>query len=269
MAPFWTRLGRGYRAIFRRVPMVSVRQKIGIYGPFRLVSEFAFSDFANWGNAQNRAFQYCVEACRGKRCVLDVGAHVGLVTLPIATVLADGGRLYSFEPAQANAGILRRHLKLNHIGNVEVVEALVGGADLNHVPFYESAGPHGQNSIALRCDDVLVSEWGGYSKTERPQVSLDSFCARNGLKPEVIKIDVEGAEIGVLRGARATLSNYQPLMILSVHPREIALVGEKLDALAPLLSEMGYDIRDLEGRIVADLKLEEYIVEPRSVKRAA
>lgn len=265
MGPVWVQFGRLYRGAARHIPGLSVPQKIGPYGPFRLVPEFTFSNFQNWGGIHNKGFRACIEACRGKSCVLDVGAHVGLVTMPAAGVLAKGGHVHAFEPAQANARILRRHLTLNDIANVEVVEALVGEIDGARVPFFESVGPHGQNSIVLKGGDKLASEWGGYSRTERPQVSLDGYCERLGLSPEIIKIDVEGGELGVLRGARATLARCRPLLVLSVHPREIQLAGESLDALRWLLDDLAYDVRDLEGHPVAEFKLDEYVVAPRNV----
>jgi FkbM family methyltransferase len=265
LGPFWLLLGRGFRAVFRHVPGAAFRQQIGPYGSFLLIPEFAFSDFANWGQAHNKGFGACIEACRGKTCVLDVGAHVGLVTLPASSVLGKGGRLHAFEPAAANARILQRHLQLNDVQNVQIIQSLVGDHDGAQVPFFESAGPHGQNSIVLKGGDKLSSEWGGYAKTERPQISLDSHCQRFDLAPEVIKIDVEGGELGVLRGARTVLSRYRPLLFLSVHPREIQLAGESLDALRALLDEIGYEARDLEGHPVAEFRLDEYVVAPRHV----
>jgi FkbM family methyltransferase len=268
LGPAWPAIGRRYRSAVRRIPGLTVKQKIGAYGPFRFISEFTFSKFEDWGSAHNKGFRYCVEACRGKTCVLDVGAHIGLVAMPIASVLGEGGRLYAFEPAAANARILRQHLALNGLHQVEVVETLVGEHDQKLVGFYESVGPHGQNSIVLKSKNALQSEWGDYIRTERAQVSLDAFCERLGLKPEVIKIDVEGAEINVLRGARALLRRSHPLIILSVHPREIVLAGGSLDALRKLLDELGYEIHDVNGLPVTELKLDEYVVVPRNMAQA-
>jgi len=265
LGPFWLVLGRGFRLVFRHVPGAAFRQRIGPYGPFRLVPEFAFSDFANWGRAHNKGFRACIEACREKTCVLDVGAHVGLVTLPAASVVAKGGQVHAFEPAAANARILLRHLQLNGVRNVEVFQSLVGDQDGAELPFFESVGPHGQNSIVLKVGDKLASEWGAYAETVRPQVSLDRHCERLNLAPEVIKVDVEGGELGVLRGARAVLARYQPLLFLSVHPREIQLTGESLEALRGLLDEIGYEARDLEGHPVAEFRLDEYVVAPRHI----
>ena len=74
-------------------PPVAVSHRVGPYGPFRLDGHFAFSDFEHWGAVgHHRGFETCVEAARGARCVLDVGAHIGLVSLPASRALAPGGR---------------------------------------------------------------------------------------------------------------------------------------------------------------------------------
>ena len=266
LGPLWVRLGTVYRRAVHYIPGLSVRQYVGPYGPFLLSAEFAFSNFANWGGAHNRGFRTCVEACRGKTCVLDVGAHI--VSSP-CRFRPSWGRAASsmrFEPARANVELLRRHLKSNRIANADVVEALVGVEDREEVYFYESAEPHGQNSIVQKRSPAAGGEWNDFSWIRKPQLSIDSYCQRRGIAPEVIKIDVEGAEIGVLRGARETLRRSRPLVILSVHPREIALAGESLEILRDLLDELGYDIRDTAGLPVREFKLDEYVVSPREAK---
>lgn len=254
---YWFPLGRAYRGLNNRLPFVgSVAHRIGPYGPFRLDGQFAFSDFEKWGSGHNRGFQRCIEACRGKRCVFDVGAHIGLVSLPMAAAVAAGGRVYSFEPAAANLKHLRAHLALNHAAEVTVVEALVGAEERAAVRFYERPDADGQNSIIVKKNPEFFSE------TERAQVTLDGFCRTHALAPEVIKIDVEGGEIGVLEGAREVLSVHRPTIFLSVHPTELSLLGHASDSLARLIEELGYSCRDVEGNPVAQFRLDEYVLEP-------
>ena len=254
---YWLPLGRTYRGLNSRFGIVgSVEHRIGPYGPFKLDSQFAFSDFERWGSGHNRGFQRCIEACRGKRCVFDVGAHIGLVTLPMGASVAEGGRVYSFEPAAANLRHLRAHLARNHAANVTVVEALVGAEEFAAVRFYERPDADGQNSIVVKKNPE------SYGETEHPQVTLDGFCRTHGLAPEVIKIDVEGGEIGVLEGAREILSAYRPIVFLSVHPTELSLLGHAPDSLARLIEKLGYSCRDVDGNPVARFGLDEYILEP-------
>ncbi|MEW6593815.1 MAG: FkbM family methyltransferase [Thermodesulfobacteriota bacterium] len=230
---------------------------IGPYGPFRLDARFAFSDFAHWGEGHNDGFRDCVGACRGKRCVIDIGAHIGLVTLAASSVMADDGLLAAFEPAEANRRLLLRHLELNGLqGKVRVESALVGDEEQQSVPFFELDDATGMNTIAPGVMD------GKFRRVTRPQVSLDSYCASHGFRPEVIKIDVEGAELGVLRGARAVLERDRPLVFLSVHPQQIRSLGESPEELAELIRSLRYVCRHADGSPATDLAFHEYLLFP-------
>lgn len=258
LGPLWTALGNMYRLGLRTLGSSRpIRHKIGPYGPFLLHGEFTFSDFAHWGDRHNRGFELCVEACRGKCCVLDVGAHIGLVTLPMSEVIADDGRIFAFEPAEANRNFLDAHLALNDIENVTVVDALVGAKASLSIAFFEQSRAAGQNSVVVKKNPKA------YRETRRRQITLDGFCRENDLAPEIIKIDVEGGEIGVLEGARDILRKNLPTIFLSVHPAELSLLGFDDDDLSDLISELGYAIHDVDGNPVSGFRLDEYLLTPK------
>ena len=254
--PLWLLLGRAYR-LFAGKLRGPVAQRIGPYGPFLLQPEFAFSNFENWGGHQNNGFTACVEACRGARCVFDVGGHIGLVTLPMSRAVATDGRVFTFEPAAANARVLRRHLADNGITNVELSEALVGARDDEKVAFFEDSDPSGMNGLAIK------GPAGRYARTEHRQVSLDSFCAARNLSPEVIKIDVEGAEHLVLQGARETWRRCRPKIFLSVHPAHLKLLGSSAEELLALIEANGYACHEIDGTPVKAFRLSEYLLLPK------
>lgn len=256
LGPLWHLLGRMYRATLKWLPAGAALQQIGPYGPFRLDSHFAFSDFEHWGGGHNNGFTATIEACRGKRCVLDVGGHIGLVAMPASQVVAAGGRIYAFEPGAANLRYLRRHLELNRIDNVDVVDALVGDRDGDAV-FFEQAGPTGQNSVVVKKNHAL------YTQTTHRQVTLDAFCDTRGLTPDVVKIDVEGAEIMVLRGARQMLARCRPVIFLSVHPHELTLLGSSVAELSGLIDQLGYRCQEINGSPVQSFRLAEYRLVPK------
>ena len=228
--------------------------RVGPYGPFRFNSHFAFSDFENWGGGHNAGFEACVEMCRGKRCVFDVGAHIGLVSLPMSSVLGDGGKVYAFEPADANRNFLLDHIAKNQAKNIEVNGCLVGDNDRNRVQFFELASASGVNSVVVPSND------NAYIVTHKSQITLDTFCAERSLKPEVIKIDVEGSELSVLRGAHQTLEACGPTIFLSVHPRHLGLLGETTEALGALIEGLGYECRNIDGSPAGDLVFGEYLL---------
>lgn len=72
---------------------------------------------------------------------------------------------------------------------------------------------------------------------------LDSFCAREGLTPDVIKIDVEGAEGMVLRGAAEILRRFRPILVISTHPYWLP-ASESADELFEVLAGYGYHVKD-------------------------
>jgi len=230
---------------------------IGPYGPFKLDRQFAFSNFANWGTKHNKGFEACIKACVGKKCVIDVGAHIGLVTIPMSRVLAHGGAVYAFEPAEANYRMLMRHLADNNVNNVVALPWLVGEIDKDDIPFFETDQPSGLNSV------VIVKKDDQFCQTSKKQVTLDSFCADYGLLPQVIKIDAEGAEIDILAGGLNIIKQARPLVFLSVHARHIALLGKSLDELRLLIEQMTYDCVAIEGEPVANFTHDEYLLRPR------
>jgi len=253
----WTILRPIYRLIIRVMPGLTVSKKIGPYGPFKLNRRFAFSNFDNWGGNHNRGFQACIEAARGKSCVLDIGAHIGLVSLPLSTAVAQNGTVFAFEPAAANEAFLLEHLDSNNITNVEVIHDLVGEVEKESVEFFESTGDSGMNTIAASGSNR------GYKSSTKRQITVDQFCSDRHLEPELIKIDTEGAEVGIIKGAVNTLRQHHPVLYLSVHPRHIIELGSTVEELEQLLKDLNYKVTDMDGNEVRPLELTEYVVSPR------
>lgn len=255
----WRPLGQLYRSAISALPVdMMTQQWIGDYGPFRMSANFAFSDFENWGGGHNNGFRQLIEACRGTKCVFDVGAHIGLVALPASQLLAPGGRIFAFEPAEANLRYLRAHLRANSIDNVEVVPGLVGAFDAADVAFFEQTEPTGMNSI------VRPRGASDYQKVTRCQFSLDRFCADRGVWPEIVKIDAEGAEYFVVEGARETLRVARPKVFLSVHPGHLTMLGQDVGRLLDLAASVGYVIEELDGSPVQTFRLAEYLMRPQN-----
>jgi FkbM family methyltransferase len=138
-------------------------------------------------------------------CVYDIGAHVGFYTL-IASVHSK--MVYAFEPFPRNLEFLRRHLALNQLTNVQVFPVAVGRE--TEVVQFQSHSSHAQGR---------VSSSGDFSVQ---QVALDQFVAQNSLRlPNVLKIDVEGAEYNVLSGAENLLRDTHPTIFLATHGTEV------------------------------------------------
>jgi FkbM family methyltransferase len=257
LGPFWTFCGGAFRGLLGRSGLF-VRQSVGDYGPFYLDIRFAFSNFSAWGaDRHNDGFDACIKEATGMNCVLDIGAHIGLVSLPMASVVAPGGTVISFEPSKANRELLKRHAKRNGFSDVIVIEdKLVGAQNESGVDFYELNGASGMNSAAPG------AVGNGYNLIPKDQVTLDDYCAENNLKPQLIKIDVEGAEIDVLKGAVNIIRQEHPTIFLSFHPRHVSQMGYSADDLVNLLKDYNYSCRHVDGTPVEEFKLREYVLAP-------
>lgn len=235
---------------------------IGGYGYFRIHPKLVFGayNYEEWGTAHNAGFQQWIEACRGKRVVVDVGAHIGLYALPASKVLAPEGQLFAFEPADTNQQYLLRHLGYNKIVNIEVVPDLLGDQD-SKIDFFEDTEVNGTNTIAH--ESIAKKDFARrFRKMQKRQIRLDDFCTKRSIVPEVIKIDVEGAELGVLNGAREILASAHPLIFLSVHPVHLKHLGSSVEELYELICDLGYGVYTVDGKKVNALGKEEYILRP-------
>lgn len=130
----------------------------------------------------------------------DIGAHAGLYSLLFARTAR---RVYAFEPLPSNLAWLMRCLKANRVPNVAVIPWALSDAPGT---FRFQEGAHSSEGRLDPAGSMPI-----YATT------CDIFCAENGTRPSVMKIDVEGAEAAVLRGACGLLRESHPALLLSTH----------------------------------------------------
>jgi len=175
---------------------------------------------------QSAAFAGCV--CRGD-VVFDVGAHVGYYTALASLLVGAEGRVIAFEPRPLNLRFLRRHVAINRLNNVTIMDAGVGASP--GVARFETHTGTGTGHL---------SEQGNL---EVKLVSLDDlFCRGEVPKPSLIKIDVEGAEQQVLAGAGEIIKTARPILFISTHG------SENHHAVMNYLAAHGYSHELMEER---------------------
>ena len=224
-----------------------IKKNLGEEGSFLFSHEFTYYDLSSCGKGKNNGFNKLINLAKGKKIVFDIGAHIGLCSMPISRVLNESGICYAFEPAKGNMKFLKQHLRMNRINNVRVIENLVGDERLERVEFYEMNGDSGMNTISRVKKGEIE-----YKEIFKSQITIDGFVKESGFVPELIKIDVEGAEIKVLSGGEKVLRNNHPEIILSVHPKHIKDLGYTLEYLRKTISNLGYKIYNIDGTPVKD-----------------
>jgi len=158
----------------------------------------------------------------------DVGANVGFYTLLFSELTGIRGTVAAFEPLPRNCRLLRRHLSLNGCANVVVHELALG--DLDGMARFDDAAGHTQGHLSAA--GVL----------EVRCARIDTLVAAGAIAPpDLMKMDVEGAEAAVLKGAAEVLSRYKPAIFLATHGRQVHV------ECCRFLSGLGYDLAPIGG----------------------
>ena len=166
--------------------------------------------------------------------VYDVGAHAGYYSMMMARLAGPAGRVFSFEPRPLNFGLLSRHVSVNGFENITLRTEAVS----------DTTGP-------LRFNDETGTGTGHLSPEGRLEVqatTLDALLAEGLPPPQLIKIDVEGGELGVLRGGAQLIATHRPKIFLATHGDAIhAECVALLEAAGYRLTTFDQDHGDVES----------------------
>ena len=147
--------------------------------------------------------------------VLDVGAFAGIHAIMAARKVGRSGRVIAFEPTPAVAALARRHFAWNGLGDrIRLVEAAVSDK-AGRAAFHEYDRPY-VNSLAPAVDTADRPR-----SVEVELVTIDGVCRGERATPRLIRMDVQGAELQALLGARETIRRAGPRLVLVVemHPQ--------------------------------------------------
>jgi len=160
--------------------------------------------------------------------VYDVGANVGYYTLLAAHLVGPSGIVIAFEPSLRNLGYLRKHLEINNIHNVVSV----------------------RSAVSNRCGETLFMDgpnhaMGHISDQGTKKVAtttLDHCVIDEGMPiPDVIKLDIEGAEYLALLGSESMIDLFHPMIFLATHDHNVHL------SCCSFLELKGYSLEPIDN----------------------
>jgi FkbM family methyltransferase len=195
------------------------------------------SDFRRFGGYEPLAATVLMSAIQEGDIAVDVGANVGLHALAIASVIGDGGVVFAIEPDFRAGRHLRRHIRMSRYGS-RIHHLEVAAAETNGViPFASHERNYHSSAHDLRVRP-------GTTHQAIPTMRLDALFERI----DVLKIDVEGFEGNVLRGADRLLADRERrprLILVEVHGDVLEDRGESWSEIRAMVD--GYDWAPLEG----------------------
>ncbi len=175
--------------------------------------------------------------------VFDIGANIGAHTLGLAQGVGPSGKVYAFEPTDLAFEKLKRNLALNPELEMRTYAYQILLADDPSVPRETEI----YASWPLTADDsVHPKHRGRLVTTLHASVdTLDGFVERESIdRVNLIKIDVDGHEYPVLKGAIKTLTTFQPVLVMELSPYVHEEKGHGFDAFVELLRDAGYSLQD-------------------------
>lgn len=190
-----------------------------------------------WTCFRERRWDAHVEACirtilQPGQTAIDVGANLGYLTAVMAQCVGLGGRVWSFEPVPETFELLALCRSLNDYTQVTPIRVALGESDGSTEITYDKR----HSGIATLHPDKVAGE------TQRVELrSLDALVAAGevGQHPSLMKIDVEGHELAVLRGAREIIGRASPTLVFELNERAARAAGWTLAELAELLLSLG------------------------------
>lgn len=243
LTPLWSLLRGPYRALLRRVARDGLTVHVGGF-EMRVDPLFASQ---NWETVELDSYRAFAQMIRPGDVVFDIGAHIGTYSIIASRLAGPAGRVVAYEPHGFTRGYLERHLEGNGARANTVVRPLCCGERAGTADFYFKPGEaEGMNGLL----PVAGFERGAVEVT-----TVDLEAEALGLAPAVIKIDVEGAELDVLKGAARVLREQRPRLSLSLHPAALAKRSLTPEAVLEWLAARGYEskviARDHEIHVAA------------------
>ncbi len=192
-----------------------------------------------WGTYEDYVTNFLQKAVKKGMVVLDVGANIGYYTILASRLVGDEGMVFAFEPEPRNYALLCQNLNANRCNNVLAVQKAVYRRN-SQVKLHLDRTNFGAHSLLStnvfdHCDAIEVEA-----------VSLDDFFRDRGLNVDVVKMSVQGLEMGVLQGMTNMIRHHKDLKIITAFwPAGLSRSGSSPMEFIDSLKRYGFRIFEI------------------------
>jgi FkbM family methyltransferase len=164
--------------------------------------------------------------------VLDIGANIGWYSLMASKKVGSDGKIFAFDISLDEMKKLKRNVELNQLTTVEPL--LIAMSDKPGKVFITETKSAGTTSLATAAQQGTI---------EIEATSLDHFVAQRQItRLDLIKIDIEGAEVGFLAGGKQSLQRFQPVLMMELNPGALGRFGHGLETVMNVFKSHGYHL---------------------------
>jgi FkbM family methyltransferase len=188
--------------------------------------------------------QFLKSIINNNQCIIDIGANCGWYSLALAKH-CPGAQVYAFEPIPRTYEILQRNITRNKFNNIFSYKIALSNTE-GILNFLYTPQCSGATSLAMAGQPVALEH---LQEIPCPSTTLDNFCTENKLSPQLIKCDVEGAELMVIEGGENTIVTHKPIILIELlrkwakkfdyHPNDVINILKKHNYKAYTFSANG------------------------------
>ena len=208
--------------------------------------DFVNHQLREYGGHQRGELGMILNFSRKGDVVLDVGAHIGTLSIPLARHVGAQGRVFSFEPTPESYRILKKNIAANGFEDrVTPINALISDKKGEYTAHVK--GDHTSAAYFVPSEPVVeASERSDIpaDQTAPETLHLGSWGLEGDSKLErldVMKVDTEGMELRVLESARGLIERFRPVIMAEVSAAHLMRVGDSIGELEKFLRGFGYD----------------------------
>jgi FkbM family methyltransferase len=193
------------------------------------------------GTFEVEAERTITEALKPGMIAFDIGANMGYHTFRMAKAVGTSGKVYAIEPTAGAFNKLQRNISLNSIKNIYPLKLALGERDEGLIELRV------KSSYRLDGTDLTGSEL-------IPMRTLDALIKENAVNHvDFLKMDVDGYEAKVVRGAIHTLEHHRPIMFFEITPSILKNNENDFTYLLSMLDELGYHVKSEAGKPIENL----------------
>lgn len=197
-----------------------------------------FAMFTKKDQDMIREMDLFIELSANRKCFLDIGSLYGIFSLAFCSV-SPLGTAYAVEPSPKCQKVLERNIRLNAKFNIRNSTCAIGSEV-------------GRLSMHHEWVHYIADHSSFPASRGVPMTTLDDFVKDKGIKPDLIKIDVDGYEGPVIKGALNYLGKNSPIIFLELHGEWIERYGYHPNDLMVMLTDCGYQFFDLQLNHIDD-----------------